>query len=397
MEWPPLLAEIGRLGFDHVLVAPPFATGPGGDLFLPADYRRIDARLDWEGDADEALRTVSTACAKNGLTLLLDVVLDQVAARSPEAARHPDLFATSDNASALDPRGSGGNFEAATLRAGATGVSAWWAAQLARWVRAGVGGFRILPPGGLSPVDLASIIGAARHDQGGEAIYLGSAPGGSRAALAEAGFDFLFGSLPWWDFRAEWFWTEFAELSRIAPVIAAPEAPFDARLATQVHDPALLRAVYQRALGFAAAVGAGWMMPMGFEFGAARPMHPATDGPEDFAALREGAAFDLSARVAALNRTRAAEPALGAAGAPTLISGAGSDCIAVLREDGRRSRRPMLVVANADPTRRHSLAAATLIGAGGGTFARFEPVLPSDRPPQGRGAAGGGGAGGGGG
>ena len=380
-EWHGHFAEIARLGFDHVLVAPPFAAGPSGDLFLPADYRRLDARLGWTGDANEALQHLAKVCGKNGLTLLLDVVLDQVAADSPEALRHPDLFAAADDAVALDPRGQGGNFEAARLRPDAPGVVEWWAAQLARWVRAGVGGFRVLPSNALSPADLASIIGAARQDQGSEALYLGWAPGASRAALAEAGFDFLFGSLAWWDFRAEWLWTEWAELSRIAPVIAAPEAPFGPRLATQVHDPALLRAVYQRGLGFAASLGAGWMMPMGYEVGAFRPMHPATDGPEDFAAMRELAPFDLSERVAALNRARAAEPALGAPGAPDLLGGAGSDCIAVLRGDGGPSRRPMLIVANADPARRHSLAAATLISAAGGTLARFEPVLPSDRPP----------------
>ncbi len=383
--WDAQLRQIGQLGFDHVLLAPPFATGPSRDLFLPADYDRIDARLGWAGDADAALASLSEACGKAGLKLLLDVVLDQVAADSPAAERLADLFGGFDETAALDPRGAGGNFEAARLRADAPRVAEWWASQLTRWVGAGVGGFRLLPSGALAPSVLASIITSARRQ--GDALFLGWAPGAPRAALASAGFDFLFGSLPWWDYRAEWFWTELAELSRIAPVIAAPEAPFAARLAMQVHDPALLRPVYERGLAFAAALGAGWMMPMGFEFGASRPMHPATDGPEDFAAMREAAPFDLSERVAALNRTRASEPAFGTTDAPALLAGAGSDCVAVLRGGRRSSARPMLVIANADPARRHALPAATLIGAAGGTFARFEPVLPPDSPSLGPGEA----------
>ncbi len=380
--WDAQLQRVGLLGFDHVLLAPPFATGPSRDLFLPADYDRIDERLGWKGDAERALATLSDACGKAGLKLLLDVVLDQVAADSPAAERHPELFGGFDGTAALDPRGAGGNFEAARLRDQAPRVAEWWAAQLTRWVRAGVGGFRILRPGALAPSILASIITSVRSQ--GDAAFLGWAPGAPRAALASAGFDFLFGSLPWWDYRAEWFWTELVELNRMAPVIAAPEAPFEARLAMQVHAPAVLRPVYERGLAFAAALGAGWMMPMGFEFGAVRPMHPATDGPEDFAALREAAPFDLSERIAVLNRTRASEPALGTAAAPALLAGAGSDCVAVLR-GGRTSSRPMLVVGNVDPVRRHTLPAATLIGAAGGTFARFEPVLPPDRPSLGPG------------
>ncbi len=376
--WGTLLDDIARLGFDHVLLAPPFATGPSRDLFLPADYNRLDDRLGWDGGAEAALEMLSAACSKAGLTLLLDVVLDQVAADLPLAVSHRDLFGATDAAAALDPRGDAGYFEAARLRAEAPRVAEWWAAQLIRWAEAGVGGFRVLPSGAIPPAVLEAVIAGARR--GPDALYLGWAPGASRPALARAGYDYLFGSLPWWDFRAEWFWDELAELGRIAPVIMTPEAPFERRLATRIHDPALLRPAYERGLGFAAALGGGWMVPMGFEFAATRPMHPATDAPEDFAALQGAAPFDLSKRVAALNEARAAEPALRSTTPPALLAGAGADCPAVLRQEGPRGQRPVLVVANADLARRRSLSAATLIEATGGRFARFEPLLVADRP-----------------
>src|SRR5436305_10168037 len=35
-HWPALLDHVADLGFDHVLIAPPFLPGRTGDLFLPA-------------------------------------------------------------------------------------------------------------------------------------------------------------------------------------------------------------------------------------------------------------------------------------------------------------------------------------------------------------------------
>jgi starch synthase (maltosyl-transferring) len=376
--WRAHFERIARLGFDHVLIAPPFATGPSGDIFLPADYQRVNHSLEWPGDADAALSAIASDCAAFGLTPLLDVVLDQVAAGSPLAAANPDLFATPDERAALDPRGPGGNFEAARLRPGAPGVSEAWAERLGGWLHMGIGGFRIVSPGAVPPTTLRALIASVRRHTA-DALLLGWTPGANLQALAGADFDFVFSSLPWWDFRAEWFWTELEALSRIGPIIAAPEAPFGPRLATTCHDPASLRPIYDRNLSFAALLGAGWMMPMGFEFASPRRMDPACDAAEDFSRVEHAASFDLSERIAALNRVRDIEPTLASARPPVMLAGAGSACLALLRGVTRHAHqadRASLLLANADPSRRHSCAASTLVEAAGGAFARFEAVLP---------------------
>ena len=96
------------------------------------------------------------------------------------------------------------------------------------WVEAGVAGFRVLRLGHLPSAALRRTLeGLRRHAS--ESLLLGWTPGLPLDHLPELegiGLDFVFSSLPWWDFRADWFWTEADALSRIAPVIAAPEAPF---------------------------------------------------------------------------------------------------------------------------------------------------------------------------
>ena len=191
----------------------------------------------------------------------------------------------------------------------------------------------------LPPRSVARWTGLRQHAS--ESLLLGWTPGLPLDHLPELegiGLDFVFSSLPWWDFRADWFWTEADALSRIAPVIAAPEAPFGARLLGSWHDPAEQLAAYRRALLFAAGIGPGWLMPMGFEYGAAQSLDPARDAAEDWGLIQENAPFDVCPLVSAANAARLAEPVAASRSAPRLLSGPGAGVTAVLRTDAADPR-----------------------------------------------------------
>src|SRR5439155_22078118 len=122
---------------------------------------------------------------------------------------------------------------------------------------------------------------------------------GDAAALAACGFDLVVSCSRGWDYRAGGYAETVDRLAQIAPLIAMPEAPFDRRLGRAFTDSGRARRAADRALAFASAYGAGWLMPMGFEFGAARDMDAARDGPEEFARLVAGAPFDLATEISA--------------------------------------------------------------------------------------------------
>ncbi|MBO0710850.1 MAG: alpha-1,4-glucan--maltose-1-phosphate maltosyltransferase [Acetobacteraceae bacterium] len=122
------------------------------------------------------------------------------------------------------------------------------------------------------------------------------------------------------------------------------------------------------------------MIPMGFEFATWRQMHPGRDVPEDFAAITHSAPFDLSAEIEAVNDARRAEPALAAGETPTVLAGTEAAAIALLRGRARRwdaRERPSVILANLDPTRRHTVDVSSVTEAAGGAFERFDPVLPA--------------------
>ncbi len=56
-------------------------------------------------------------------------------------------------------------------------------------------------------------------------------------ALAGAGFDYIFNSAKWWDFRAPWLLDQYEKFRLIAPSIAFPESHDTERLAAQVPRP----------------------------------------------------------------------------------------------------------------------------------------------------------------
>src|SRR5215207_2426901 len=98
--WDEILDHAADLGFDTILMAPPFEPGHGGSIFLPRDMTGLHAALG-HGNAIDSLARLAVKAGARGLALTLDVVLDRIAADSI-FARELDL--TSLNSDVLDPR-----------------------------------------------------------------------------------------------------------------------------------------------------------------------------------------------------------------------------------------------------------------------------------------------------
>ncbi len=204
-----LLARAARLGFDHVLVS--------GNDAAPPDLPQLS--------------DLCRRCGAHGLACLLDV--------GTTGAPH-----------ATD---SGAGFAAWEVR---------FVAQLDILLKAGVAGFRFLHPARLPAQAWARIFAMVRDAGAHHVPCLAWAPGltpQQLLELTEAGFDSVFCSLPWWDFRSVWL---AEELARLRPLgrIAAPMA-----LPGELPDDALAA---RRALWAAAGIGDDILMPAGFETGA---------------------------------------------------------------------------------------------------------------------------------
>ena len=371
--WEDQLSRCRDLGFDHVLLAPPFACRAGEGLFLTQDHGRLHPQLGG-GSAADGLAALSDACARQGLGLLLDLVVDRVGG-GHELAR----YGTGGREASLpDPRQTPEERAAVRLTwqdpAVRAELTAWWRARLCDWATAGVGGFCCRRPDALAPADWAQLIPAAREARP-DLRFLAWTPGlTARAveALPSAGFDGAFSSLPWWTPDDEWLVPEWDRLRSFGAVIASPEEPFGSRLRSRLSDGALVAAAYRRALGLASTVGSGLMIPMGFEYATREPLERDRGAPGDLGWLRERAPVDLSDDIAAANRRLADDRVLQSVGELRPLTAPGGRIGAWLRvaeADARLADEARLILVNHDLHGPASVPADAVLPGMSGWFA----------------------------
>jgi len=163
--WEEYLSRARALGFSHVCVGPVFAPAPSGDIFLTDDFARTNPAISEEHDADATIRHLAQLCRDNGLRLVLDLVLDRVAADGAMARSAPNWFYRDGNSDVVDPREKQLGPEALPARFAerAHELTAWWTDRVVRLAEAGTDGFRLL---GLEHVParfLKSLIGVVRR------------------------------------------------------------------------------------------------------------------------------------------------------------------------------------------------------------------------------------------
>src|SRR6185312_13329881 len=338
--WPDHLDRIAAMGFGAVAMAPPFLPGATADLFLTADHDRLDPRLG-SGDAVAALAGGPYRADTDD---------------EPPDPRRPPL-------------------QRGVARLCGEPDTEWWGRRLIEWADAGIGGFRCLRPHRLPAAWWREVIAAVRARHAGTrfmAWTLGLTEA-EAASLSCSGFDLAACCSRGWDYRSGGYGEAVGRLAHLAPLVAMPEAPFERRLSRAFTYSGRARRAADRAVAFSAALGAGWLMPMGFEYGASRDMDPARDRPEDFARLKAEAPFDLAEEIAAAN----AAPA-GPGVAVRTLSPPEAPAAALLLGDDR------VVLVNSsldDPAR---IPVAPLLTRGGfGGLDRFGPDDTVTIPPGG--------------
>lgn len=396
--WPAQFERIAALGFDHVLIGSPFATGQAGHIQLVADHARLHASFGAAGDADAGLRRLAEHAHAAGLSLLVDVVLDRIAADGELLRIHPQWFHPYEPARVrLDPRHVRHEDNAAYANFGdphaAAQFGAWWSERLAALIDAGVDGFRFDSPHQV-PVDLWLELRAATRGRRETVRMLAATPGLARddlARLERAGFDGVFSSVRWWDFRDDWLAQEHAALVRVGAPIAFPEAPYGPRLVSDfahAADALAIERAYRRAITTSASLGTGWLVPMGFEYGIAEPIsYTATQGSADrYRQACATARFDLSDAVRQANALRQQATVLSTVGELRQLSAAGSNTAAVIRgehADLRDSREAVLLVANPDLTRPAFVEPMHFLDGVPGNFMAFKPLTsPCTEPAE---------------
>jgi starch synthase (maltosyl-transferring) len=385
--WPTHLERARDMGFTHVGVAPVFAPLPGGNLFLADDFEKAAPFLGLGDSADAAVRRLSAMAQESRLGVVLDIVIDRVAAEGAMARSAPGWFHARVTEGVIDPRKPQFTVGALPARVDdehyAEQLREWWVDRLIRLMRAGAAGFRLMGLENLPSRFLAPLLREVRQEDDA-CMFLGWTPGvpwSRYGDLEDIGLDGVFASNAWWDGRTSWFVEEHNALMRIAPAISVVEAPFGDRFAArQPFGGGDLRIACRRALRIAAATGQGLLVPMGFERGAREKMREwlAPDLPEPVVGD-----IDMSDDIRAANALVERLAAFGPRGEMRSMTGAAalvSAHVAFNAADARAAERGVVMLINADTRNLRPIEVALdpLPPTAGGPFGHIASIEGGD-------------------
>lgn len=386
--WSPLFEHVADMGFDQVLVGAFWAASRAGFPRHLSDPDRAADVFATQANACETFALLSRAARGHGLRMLVEVAPDRIARDSPLRHVHPDWYVERRRDDALiDPRSAAQAQDLAhanlAMPAACDGLAAWWRARLVALAEAGAAGFVMDAPQHLPAAWWHDWRAALRHVQPNIALIAG-VPGHARDALAlltEAGFDAVFSSVRWWDLRAPWFVDEHRLLCRVGTPIAFPDTFDGPRLADDWRGspPERIERAYRRALWTAAAVGTGWLVPMGFERGVTLPLLARDTDADRYRAACRAAPFDLSAALADANAWRRATPVAATRGEIVQLSAPDAGATVLLRGTGPSleygADDALLIALNPDLDASSPVDPATILPGVPGAFTRFASGL----------------------
>ena len=139
-SWPDHLRRCQKMGFNHVLTAPPFAPGADGNIFLAGDHERVHPAVNGLDDADAFVAGLAETCRQHGLRLLVDLVVGRVAPDADMVHVSPRWFRVDEPTNQrVDPRCSLRQPNAAYARFDdpvvAKEIAGWWVGRLRRLIR----------------------------------------------------------------------------------------------------------------------------------------------------------------------------------------------------------------------------------------------------------------------
>ena len=364
-QWSEHLPRIAAMGFNAVYVNPFHYPGFSGSLYAVKDYYRLNPRFqgDERGDDDTLLRGFTEAAQACRLLVIMDLVANHTAKDSELTQHHRDWFAHDENGEIrspfatdpADPRRKtvwGDLAELDYSGARCDEIAAYFRDVVQHYLDLGFRGFRC-DAAYKVPAEVWRGLTHAAKEVAPDALFCAETVGAPKEAvlgLAGAGFDYLYNSVKWWDFKSPWLLDQYEAFRHIAPSIGFPESHDTPRLVAELRQAGVpdgeIEPRYRQAYAFAAAYSTGLLMPMGFEYGWGRRLSVVTGGE----AAPEPKRFDLSLFIAEINAAKLAIPALNEEGPQRLLPQGDGELIVLERQTEGADDRALIAV-NRDPAR----------------------------------------------
>ncbi|EDZ67188.1 Alpha amylase, catalytic domain subfamily, putative [Nitrosococcus oceani AFC27] len=360
-DWEQRLPEIAAMKFNWVFLNPFHAPGFSGSLYSIKDYYQLHPLFRGESreSPEQLLRGFVRQAEKQGLAVMMDLVINHTAKDSPLVSQHPEWYLHEEDGSVHSPFVVAPNDpqnvtvwgDLAEIdyrqRSAREELLAYWKKLLQHYIRLGFHGFRCDAAYKVPGEVWAELIETARQLNPEIRFFAETlgAPLHQVEQLHSAGFDYFFNSAKWWDFHAGWLLEQYEQFRHIAPSIAFPESHDTERLAAEGGGEERHSRTWYL---FTAFFSTGVMLPIGYEYGFRRKLHVVETRPEDW----EEPAFDLTSFIGAVNAMKVNAPVLNEEGPQRRFTPPSHPLVGLLRQS-EHSAENVVGLINTDTERSH--------------------------------------------
>jgi starch synthase (maltosyl-transferring) len=306
-DWIEQIDHIKNMGFTHIFINPIYETGFSKSLYAPKNFYNInEIFIDIFSDVspEEQMKLFLEKAKSNGLKVILEVILTHTAIDSDLILTNPEWFkyengipkryAVRDKDSWVE----WGDLVEIDNENSKKREELWnyWEKLLTYYIDMGFDGFKAEAAYKV-PVELWTKLIKTLKQKNKDIILIGENLGstfGEMVELTRAGFDYIFTSLKWWDFKASWLMEQHYEMKDFVGLISFPEYYNSERFAS-IHNKNDNAAKAWYALS--ALFNMGVMVTMGYEFGFVKKMEIV----ETFEEEAEKKNFDISEYIKKVN------------------------------------------------------------------------------------------------
>jgi starch synthase (maltosyl-transferring) len=328
--------------------------GASGSIYSIKDYFSFNPLLIDREDTmrpDEQIKEIIGKAEQLGLRLMIDLVINHCAVDAALLKEHPEWFQWKKNGRVEHPFAKE-NGKKVVWRDLARfdhrhtkdqeGLYQFYIKVIKFLISLGFHGFRCDAAYQVPRRLWERLIGEIKSKYPDSLFFaetLGCSPDQTRRT-AGAGFDYIFNSSKWWDYRKPWLMEQYNLTRDTAPSIAFPESHDTHRLANELDGN--IDGLKQRYL-FSALFSAGTMMPIGYEYGFRKKLHVVRTKPKNW----EKTDIDLTDFIRNVNSTKERH-SIFQEEAPTEILYTDNPNILVMWKASTTTREEALIILNKD-------------------------------------------------
>jgi starch synthase (maltosyl-transferring) len=350
-KWEPHLARASEMGFDWIFINPVQEPGLSGSLYSIKDYFAYNPIfIDKDSDAspEDQMRNVIKKAESLGLSVMIDLVANHTSIDSPLIKAHPEWFKKDKSGRVAHPWCMDGGRKVvwgdlASLdhknSPDSEGLYQYIRGVVKHLRGLGVKGFRCDAAYQLPTKFWSRLISETKNEHE-DIIFTAETLGCSHEQTlktAKAGFDYIFNSSKWWDYKSPWLLEQYNETRLVCPSISFPESHDTLRLFEELNGN--INALKQKYL-FSACFSSAVMMPLGFEFGFRKRPHVVRTRPSDW----EETGIDLRNFIKSVNALKSSAPILNIDAKTVAVASGNPDVLLLLKSSESSSERLLLVM-----------------------------------------------------